>query len=111
MQIEGIKCWLHCVSNWFNDKNEWSGKYKCIQDDCQIEYFARLLKLPDSYVISINFDDIAKHDKIYQQLFRTRCTGKNRMNVANNLIKYGVSNTQAKNTINFFNPFNKGIII
>lgn len=109
LQIEGVKCWLNCVSNWFNKNNTWNGTFRCAKKDCSIIYLASLKNVNDFYVISVSFQGIADHEKIYDQTYRTRCSGLNRKKIANNLNKMGILNTQVTNTIDFFNPFNKGI--
>ena len=105
LQNYGIKCWLRCKYNWFNEfslsHSYWRGLFKCISTGCNQEYSLYIDKRfgldTKNVIIIVEFENNTCHiDKIDKNI---RVFGEKRREEAVKINSNGVLNYTADNFI------------
>jgi hypothetical protein len=104
LQQNGIKCYLHCVYNYFsvaknrNSKDLWRGKYSCTNPACDVFYVAYIKSIEKNgdVVVMINSNGEVLHDK---QNKPAKITRTERVNLGKELDRMGALNVRANNII------------
>jgi hypothetical protein len=92
LQTKGVKCWLTCKYNWIKDLNAqsksqiWSGKYKCLDNSCEVVYDCVAKRDKDIVRSTVKVTGLVKHVKIRKS---KRYAGQERKSLANNILRSG----------------------
>ena len=98
LQKAGVLCWLRHEYNWFNKKEFWRGRFKCINKSCSIVYNCVIKKNSNFGVLmNVNWKHCESDHLLLQK--EKRCCGTKRNNLALKLMAHGNSNIRQDNLL------------
>ncbi len=106
----GVKCILRNNYNWIKKDNSrkkslyWRGNFSCQDASCDVKYVAVINEFKIGFPVSVVVS--WTNDSVHNQLkLKTRCSGGERSELANKIIRDGVDMVKNDNEIlNFLNP-------
>ncbi len=105
LRNNNINCSLKCNNNYFTTTNSvtskhfWRGYYKCSKVDCNGEYVAIIDKIENQKSVVINFFVRISPINHKEQEIKFRINGKERENLAKELLIKGTMTVKSENLI------------